>query len=234
MSSTRFRLFPWFKTDDTQKATTVAHRPSYGDYVLSRLPQELERYVFEMSCQDDVRHARMLSQVAQRVRIWVSPFVKEHVLLDAPDYDRSVRQLMRDVSKHPPPEFYVGSIMIPYNLKIPDAIVFLRSYRKLQSLACWIKKEHSGDMQNLWAALNEHAPEKLSIRLWGLFRQSDEVDWSAPLFQSVTHLEIVDSHRVWLDWRGLAVPDRSKGRGHGYFGEQSTHGSARDERVSHG
>ncbi|EIN05845.1 hypothetical protein PUNSTDRAFT_145751 [Punctularia strigosozonata HHB-11173 SS5] len=203
----------------TKKATATAtangssHSPQETSTAVQNtkpLPYELERYIFEMNAWADPVFARKVSLTAKRVHVWMTALLHNHIMLQITQFNRGVRELMNDVrEKRRPPGYYeahVKSLSIPYNFDVPDAIMFLEAFPKLRALGCWVSIEQPGGVepaQQLWKALIRHAPEKLSLRLLNLF-ENNAPDWNAPIWQNVTHLEIVDSHIFWMHWKELA------------------------------
>jgi hypothetical protein len=135
------------------------------------------------------------------------PLLHNHINLEVTQFKPALRSLMNEIKEQArPKEFYessVKSLMIPYNLDVPDAIMFLRACPKVEKLACWLTLPEPNP--ELVDALKNLQPRSLSIRLLNLFGGKEELpDFSVPLFQNVTHLEIIDSHAFWTPWEDIA------------------------------
>ncbi|KAF8661651.1 hypothetical protein AX16_001292 [Volvariella volvacea WC 439] len=183
-----------------------------GPFVEPRLPQDLERTIFEMAALSDRRKLLpVLIQVAHRVRNWLEPLLDEIVVLQAdslhncpssifpnrrPYYPQSSRRLH---VKH-----VLGFGGVPHASE-PDWLSFLQGCYNLQSLAVWrdiIPETLSCLVSIIHSPLRTVSPSgllRLSASLHQLFGP-EHVNFNHEVLKDITHLEMLDYSAQLAQW----------------------------------
>ncbi|KAF8647505.1 hypothetical protein AX16_006661 [Volvariella volvacea WC 439] len=172
-----------------------------------RLPQELERIIFEIAAHDDRNRALpMLMRVARRVRDWLQAIVYDSIVLNDPSFYTTSRSPL-----HHPPRFPSG----PQTLYVRNLLV-VRTFNKVESEPEWgdfLPQCHNLQDLAIWTDI---VPDTLSlltstiqsplrtVRPCGLLRLSVSLanlfpgglaDFNHEIFKSITHLEVLEFSR---------------------------------------
>ncbi|KAF8649081.1 hypothetical protein AX16_006028 [Volvariella volvacea WC 439] len=180
-----------------------------------RLPQELERIIFEIAARSDRnRTLPVLVRVARRVREWLQAILYDTVvLLNADFYEGSKSPF------HHPPRFPSGAqILYVRNLLVshmdnpvdsePDWKELLPKCHNLEDLAIWsLNSTPDADtlptlisaIQSPLRTVTSHGLLRLSITLSDLFPDGP-VDFSHEIFRDLTHLEVLSFPRGCEHW----------------------------------
>ncbi|KAJ7699025.1 hypothetical protein B0H17DRAFT_1196611 [Mycena rosella] len=167
-----------------------------------RLPPELERGIFELAADTYPTTIPTLLQVAQRVRIWVEPLLYRVLRLDILSPHLAVKLLQTIKAK--PPQFAASSVQHVLLLHSSfgdrfnsDVESLLESCPSIINLAFIGGSAHISILPLLG---NMHV-QRLTVRLGDLFsddRDPDAIDLGHPMFGSMTHLDLLDDLRGWM------------------------------------
>ncbi|KAF8646642.1 hypothetical protein AX16_007141 [Volvariella volvacea WC 439] len=180
-----------------------------------RLPQELERIIFEIAARNDmVGTLPALLLIARRVHAWLNPIRYEIMAICVEDY---CRDFPKPFSHHRRIQHPLGpqGALVKHLLFDTDDHSgfdwdgFLPTCYNLQTLALW--SDSTGrlvhTLQNLTSAifspLRTISPPgllHLSASLVGLF-PGGAVDWTHPILKDITHLDVLDHPHVFGEWK---------------------------------
>ncbi|KAF8200261.1 hypothetical protein BJ912DRAFT_1054644 [Pholiota molesta] len=161
----------------------------------SELPEDVERLIFEMAAREDRQAAlHTLVLVDHRVRKWVEYVIYESVILR----DAKHARLFLDGLECKHPDFAAGAVKI---LALPRRVSFDTSFKILS--ICRDVRHFS------WLPINPPSPEiidliaglpLISLRARLSSFAGSNPDFSAPLFNGLTTLFVVDHQDVWKTW----------------------------------
>ncbi|KAF8649129.1 hypothetical protein AX16_005992 [Volvariella volvacea WC 439] len=177
------------------------------------LPLELEREIFLLAASTDFDTAQTLFNVAQRVRVWIEPYVYMVIMQGE---GTTIRPKGHKTPQTPPLESYakhIRHLLLGYTLD-PDIVdVYLNACTGVSDLALW---SHTLNIQMANTIGRLPSLRRLSTNLEKLFRPVGAnpsafhvtfptPDFSHPLFANLTHLEITNPCKEWTGaWDGLA------------------------------
>ncbi|KAJ7699046.1 hypothetical protein B0H17DRAFT_1049990 [Mycena rosella] len=165
----------------------------------ARLPPELERAIFELAAHTDRTAIPKLLRVAQRVLIWLEPLLYRVLRFDGAN--PSVTQLEAIKAK---PASFLASAVRHVNFDGNVSLDVVKSI--LESCPGIVNLGLGWELGNptFSPVLGNMRIQRLSANLRELFRRDGEsaVDLEHPMFNSVTHLELLDDlgtkTEVWM------------------------------------
>ncbi|KAK7045155.1 hypothetical protein R3P38DRAFT_2882826 [Favolaschia claudopus] len=185
--------------------STLVQREVETEMKAERLCEDLERIIFETAALSDPVSIPNLILVARRVKNWVQPFFCRSVFIShsssIPGHPRFTSEfILKGISRQPPAFFSsnVRNLYIGYHFLGVNTVLG----------ACSGVTElflNFGLLVNI-AVLNRMSRlQRLTIEIDRLF-SGRPVDFSIPLFQNLTHLEILDGagDRTVVQWRKIA------------------------------
>ncbi|KAF8643543.1 hypothetical protein AX16_008977 [Volvariella volvacea WC 439] len=182
-----------------------------GSILEPRLPQDLERTVFEFAAYSERRSIPLLIQVARRVKAWLEPILYEIAILHGYDVYKgdAIANFYYNCPLHPPglQPHYIKHLLIEYGRRPGDEYILKGCYN-VQSLTIW------GTEQVTWNHVVEllRSPRRtvsppgllrLSAAMLKLFPQR-EVDFNHDILQDITHLDVLDASAVWQEGNNYA------------------------------
>ncbi|KAF9564823.1 hypothetical protein CPC08DRAFT_760001 [Agrocybe pediades] len=168
-----------------------------------RLPEDVERIVFEMAAREDVGVAiETLVFVCHRVRIWVEYVMYETVVLKSGAHAGFFLKALE--RKHPEfPERAVRILALPPLTTGEVAQKILLLCKNLKHLSWPAAERLSPDVIE---TISKLPLKSLRLRLEKLFRV--EPDFSSPIFQHIDTLFIVDKAKEWKEWKWVGFRTR--------------------------
>ncbi|KAJ7444647.1 hypothetical protein B0H11DRAFT_2249922 [Mycena galericulata] len=142
------------------------------------LPPELEREIFELSAHLHPESAPKLLLVAHRVLTWIEPLIYRVISIQG-----NCAPVLR-MLRSKPTQFFGDNVHCLLGDGVPAAEleeIFLSAVLSLR-------------------------PQKLGMDLYSLFGDTDLVDFSLPLFTTITHLDLFDIISELVEpWSNLAL-----------------------------
>ena len=139
------------------------------------------------------------------------------------------RSFLRTVAEKPPEFFatHVKCLCIPFSVTVAEAIKLLSVCTGLNSLACWLLPVDGTNTFTLSVATSDPTlPDGVpyvtpglpsitslvtSLHLRSLcarlciFSAESNPDFTSPLFQNITHLDIADRWETWMTWSWTGI-----------------------------
>ncbi|KIK35836.1 hypothetical protein CY34DRAFT_16776 [Suillus luteus UH-Slu-Lm8-n1] len=163
--------------------------------MLQCLPNEIERIIFRIATTTHpIHHLPSYLLVAGRVHDWVEELMYHTVILTSEFQGRGF------VDSCPLASAKVKALCLGGNLQLTTAARILELCRSIDDLALWVLP--GGDVPDVPAclliALNRLPLSRLSVRLSAIFcRTAAPYLPSIPLFEKVTHLELLEGWVLW-------------------------------------
>ncbi|KAJ7059490.1 hypothetical protein C8F01DRAFT_1370414 [Mycena amicta] len=150
-----------------------------------RLPQDLEREIFELTACLYPGKRAILVLVARRVRAWVEPFIYKTLIVNGLDGAQHILSL----AASRPPEFFpsiVRRLVLSADTHIPANVLALCTGATHLAMEDDILREHWAQIHATFLSL-QHVQ-----RLTFAARELPVLDPTAPVFSLVTHLSLLD------------------------------------------
>ncbi|KAJ7694377.1 hypothetical protein B0H17DRAFT_1057510 [Mycena rosella] len=175
-----------------------------------RLPPELEREIFRTTAFLHPGRIPTLLLVAQRVKIWVEPFLYQIVVFTPGAlFDGVLSSIkpftsmqFRPATRTKPRSFFrdhVRHLCIGLqDLPAEDVEEVLSSCSDVTNLLLFVDLD-----PRLFDLVARMPLQRLCTDLRGLFAEG--IDLTHPLFTNITHFDIIDSTASMEDWAGLAL-----------------------------
>lgn len=136
----------------------------------------------------------------------IEPFIYENVILDFPILTAEL--FIRTLDSRPASFFakYVTNLRITNSMTFSQASRILSVCTGAVNISCWASPTTKA---GLLPVIRLHPVQKLSVKLEDIMDLSPTLDFSHPLFENLTHLEIVNPPAYSLDstpsidWSGL-------------------------------
>ncbi|KAJ7444653.1 hypothetical protein B0H11DRAFT_1880658 [Mycena galericulata] len=160
------------------------------------LPPELEREIFELSAYLHPESAPKLLLVAPRVLTWIEPLMYRVISIE--EDSAPVLHVLR----FKPPQFLDKNVQHLLLDSVTDDAVeeILSACTRVRSLVLLPSSP------SVLSAVLRLRPQKLAIDLDSLFGGTDLVDFSLPLFTTITHLDMFDVLSEFIGpWPNLAL-----------------------------
>ncbi|KII92124.1 hypothetical protein PLICRDRAFT_50551 [Plicaturopsis crispa FD-325 SS-3] len=195
--------------------------------MISALPHDVERIVFEIAAQDDSYTACQLARTARRVQCWVEPIIYERVVLEnGGQLSLFMRNVVSDAAKRgspcsTKPQNFIGKSVKDIRITFMPTkgddqegiMAVFGACTAATSFVYWPDPIFGSG----WIPFNfieypslfepvvrgSLRPKRLSSSLYqltGMHRPKFEL----PIFAHVTHLEIKDIWEMWQHWPSLA------------------------------
>ncbi|KAJ7446009.1 hypothetical protein B0H11DRAFT_2249187 [Mycena galericulata] len=156
------------------------------------LPPELEREIFELSAHLHPGSAPKLLLVARRVLTWIEPLIYRVISIDGTTTSAPILHTLR--SK--PAQFFDDNVqhLLVEGVTDDEVEEILSACTRIRSLVL------IGVRPSDLSSVLRLRPKKLAIQLDALFGRTDLVDFSRPLFTTITHLDLFAGFiRPWPD-----------------------------------
>ncbi|KAG1843505.1 hypothetical protein C8R48DRAFT_780648 [Suillus tomentosus] len=189
----------------TSHSTQDYYQPEHADSesesqptstVMLRLPHEIERTIFQLAAGvHPTNHLLSYLLVAERVRHWIEEVMYRTVIFT------SEAQACRFINSRPVASAKVKSLCLGSTLHLVTAADVMELCNHINNLALWIVPE--GDAPGVPACLLNalsRLPKlsQLSIRVSTVFcRTAVPFLPSMPLFNAITHLELLEGWVLW-------------------------------------
>ncbi|KAJ7446008.1 hypothetical protein B0H11DRAFT_2290743 [Mycena galericulata] len=160
------------------------------------LPPELERTIFELSVHLHPGSAPKLLLVAHRVLTWIDPLIYRVISIE-----RNSDPILHTLHLKPT-QFFDDNVRHLFVDRLTgDALVeILSACTRIQSLVLLAPKPYAR------SAVLRLRPQKLAIELDSLFGDTDLVDFSLPLFTTITRLDLIEIISEFIKpWSNLAL-----------------------------
>ncbi|KAF8649077.1 hypothetical protein AX16_006024 [Volvariella volvacea WC 439] len=187
-----------------------------------RLPQELERIIFEIAARNDRdKTMPVLMLVARRVRDWLQPIRYETLVLDSSLFDQLSESPLILPPRLPsrPQALHVRNLLVtgyqPKNLAFDWIEDLLPQCPNLQDLAIWCITPITSNILSLLTSAIQSPLRTVTSR--GLIRLSASLaelfpdghtDFHHEVFKDLTHLEVLDfpreSRGQWIEGNNYA------------------------------
>ncbi|KAJ6571098.1 hypothetical protein B0H19DRAFT_1064214 [Mycena capillaripes] len=157
-----------------------------------RLPPGLERNIFELAGIGDLGMIQISLRVARRVRIWMEVFLHRVMFVDRYSHSKKTYALLGAL--HFKPAAFLSDAVRHLYLDLTSILspaetrTLLRLCENITSLAVIGRCAEPG----LLPILATMHLRRLSIKLGGLFASPPAIDFTHPLFTSITHLYLMD------------------------------------------
>ncbi|KAJ7097545.1 hypothetical protein C8R44DRAFT_811605 [Mycena epipterygia] len=164
-------------------ATASLHRTPNGRN--PTLPLELEREIFELTARVYPKMAPILLRVAQRVHTWIEPLLYETLILRVPESNSS--HMLALLKSKPTSFLYVRNLLLDDSfLKHADhSKLAISACSKVQDLALFNPRPSESLLSHL-AAMKL---QRLMVRLDLLFGHTSLINFTLPVFATITHLD---------------------------------------------
>ncbi|RXW17601.1 hypothetical protein EST38_g8252 [Candolleomyces aberdarensis] len=186
----------------------------------SDLPEDLCRLVLELVAELDPETGRSCALVSRKVNAWIEPVLFHTLIIQSASQLESLRRIVEDAnhgnsSSTKSPDFFANHVkvvaIITLNSDAANILSVLKACRNVEILVLWSNPNKldmgaaspSGILGKELRDLRDFmtSPE-LSPRRISMFHHilsTDEAHFSHPIFQNVTHLELVrvDSKAGW-------------------------------------
>ncbi|KAJ7444646.1 hypothetical protein B0H11DRAFT_2291205 [Mycena galericulata] len=158
------------------------------------LPPELEREIFELSAHLHPGSAPNFLLVARRVLTWIEPLIYRVISIQG-----NCAPVLRTL-RSKPTQFFGENVHCLLVDGVPAA-----ELEEILSVSTGIRSlVLLGASPSILSAVLRLRPQKLAIHLESLFGRTDLVDFSLPLFTTVTHLDLFDSEFTG-PWQKIAL-----------------------------
>ncbi|KAJ7446000.1 hypothetical protein B0H11DRAFT_1930343 [Mycena galericulata] len=172
------------------------------------LPPDLEREIFELSAHLYSESAPKLLLVARRVLTWIEPLIYRAISVEGDSAPilhalRMKPQFFDDNVQH----LFIADVFSGDNLEeILSACTGIRSLVLLGASTSVLSLVLLAPKPYARSAVLRLRPQKLAIHLESLFGGTDLVDFSLPLFTTITHLDMFDILSEFIGpWPNLAL-----------------------------
>ncbi|KAJ3969607.1 hypothetical protein EV361DRAFT_803535 [Lentinula raphanica] len=186
----------------------LSHSPSKKTVI--NLPPEIEREIFEFAARSSPGTAVKLAGLCKQTQYWMEWLIYETVALDHPA-TRTAAFIRTLEAK--PKEFFsqrIKNLYLSYSITVEDAHKVLAVCSELTHLTCWAQAY----LNPSTSSTNTSSLTRLSIKLDMLSAPNSLPSFSHPIFQTLTHLEIVSPPSVnigvSIDWDALIALPRLK------------------------
>ncbi|KAJ2924612.1 hypothetical protein H1R20_g12483, partial [Candolleomyces eurysporus] len=195
-------------------------------FCFSDLPEDLCRLVFELVAESDPETGRSCALVSKEVNAWIEPILYRTLIIQSEAQLESLRRIVEDTnqidsSSTKSTDFFATYVkvvaIVTLRSDAANALSVLKACPNVEILVLWSnpnKLEAGGaspygtlakDLRDLRDFITS---PKLSPRRISMFHHiltTSEVHFSHPIFQNVTHLELVrvDSKAGWETLRSL-------------------------------
>ncbi|KAL0945890.1 hypothetical protein HGRIS_012175 [Hohenbuehelia grisea] len=159
------------------------------------IPLDILRVIFELSARSSSQMAWRLSLVSRLVNHWMDAVIYGVIWINS---QRQAEKLAKTLQSKPKTCQRIKVLAIPYGVSHTTAATILPLCVNLEGLACWASKPLS-----IPSILTLSAMRRLSLNICGSDGLFIQPDFSARLFTSITHLELCDIERAWLQWHGF-------------------------------
>ncbi|KAJ7446017.1 hypothetical protein B0H11DRAFT_2249198 [Mycena galericulata] len=159
-------------------------------------PPELEREIFELSAHRHPRSAPKLLLVAHRVLTWIEPLIYRVISIE-----RNNAPILH-AFRLKPTQFFDNNVQHLFVDSVTDDEVeeILSACTGIRSFVLF------GSSPSLLPTVLRLRPQKLAIQLDTLFGRIDLVDFTLPLFTTITHLDLYDIPSEFIrPWPNLAL-----------------------------
>ncbi|KAF8647804.1 hypothetical protein AX16_006536 [Volvariella volvacea WC 439] len=185
--------------------------PDTTPVVEARLPQDLERVIFEIAAYNERSAIPTLQEVARRVKVWVEPILNEIFIVhggnnfDTGDADA---WFYYNRPEHPPDlQPYIRHLLIEFGTR-PGAEYILQRCYNVQNLTIWGFRSVTldGIVELLHSPHRTVSPPgllRLSAEMLQLFPEK-KVDFNLDILQELTHLDVLDASVGWQDGNNYA------------------------------
>ncbi|KAJ7467055.1 hypothetical protein FB451DRAFT_1178298 [Mycena latifolia] len=166
------------------------------------LPYELEREIFELTARAHPKCAPQLALVSSYVQTWVEAVIYETIVLGAPSNKQNL--FWRTFTSRPPLFFSkkIRALHLTTGVSYSQARRIISVCTNLSSLTCWANPLTSREEFCALLSPNlRHLSVNASI-LWSPTGPTTGPDLAHPIFERLTHLEIVNPPS-WFDWAPL-------------------------------
>ncbi|KDQ22646.1 hypothetical protein PLEOSDRAFT_1109744 [Pleurotus ostreatus PC15] len=186
--------------------------------IFPSLPQDIARLILECSAEQDRNSALTLAYLSRQVRSWIDQIIYRSVVIEHP---RQAEAFCWTLGQRHKSFFqtHVYTICFAYGITLRHTVKILSVCDRLSSLACWIEpasrllptttveatvtrvQPHLFTMLSVANIVSsfEYAPRRLSCTLHHLQCTTDP-DFSAPLLENVTHLDLYRESQFFYDW----------------------------------
>ncbi|KAJ7446002.1 hypothetical protein B0H11DRAFT_395049 [Mycena galericulata] len=157
---------------------------------------ELEREIFELSAHLHPGSAPKLLLVAHRVLTWIEPLIYRVISIQG-----NCAPVLR-MLRSKPTQFFGDNVHCLLGDGVPAAELeeILSVCTGIRSLVLF------GTSPSSLSAVLSLRPQKLGMDLYSLFGDTDLVDFSLPLFTTITHLDLFDIISELVEpWSNLAL-----------------------------
>ncbi|KAJ7167955.1 hypothetical protein C8R46DRAFT_1094577 [Mycena filopes] len=190
--------------------------PSQADVSNPRLPPELERVIFEFAAITHRTSIPTFMRVCWRVKQWVEPLLYEVVFVTSP-FVNHVRQMQGipvmpvEVFIHAiatkPHSFFAASVRHLFLQSYLESATVSTIFAACSSLTHLYYTPYDHDPRaHLLALESLHHLEQVAFFVTDLFPRT--LDWTRPMFQHLTHLELLDTPTALALGTGMALPAR--------------------------
>ncbi|KAL0945910.1 hypothetical protein HGRIS_012192 [Hohenbuehelia grisea] len=169
--------------------------------IVCDIPLDILRVIFELSARSSSRMALHLSLVSRLIHNWMDTVIYDVVWIDS---QRQAEKFVEAIQSKPSTFCQrIKVLCIPYGVLHTTAATILPFCPDLEGLACWTPEPLS-----LPSILTLARTRRLSLNICGSNGPFIQPDFSARLFTRITHLELFDIERAWLQWHGFEhMPD---------------------------
>ncbi|KAF8649076.1 hypothetical protein AX16_006023 [Volvariella volvacea WC 439] len=192
-----------------------------AELVEPRLPQELERIIFELAARtDNNKSLPALLRVARRVRDWLQGIIYETIVLKDSDFYKRSKSSLHHPSRFPSGTqlLYLRKLLVSHMDNAaesePNWWELLSQCHNIQDLAIWSMSPPPADdtLSTLSSLLisplrsvTPHGLRRLSMSLVHLF-YSCQTSFNHEVFKDITHLEVLDFPKgcEWKEGNNLA------------------------------
>ncbi|KAF8650715.1 hypothetical protein AX16_005088 [Volvariella volvacea WC 439] len=186
--------------------------PDTTPIVEARLPQDLERVIFEIAAYNERSGIPTLQKVARRVKVWLEPILNEMYIVrtgggahwgdaDAMFYYNHPLQLP-DLQPH-----HIKHLLVGFGTR-PGAEYILQRCYNVQNLTVWGfgSLTLDGIVELLHSPHRTVSPPgllRLSAAMLSLFPER-KVDFNLDILQDLTHLDVLDTSFEWQEGNNYA------------------------------
>ncbi|KAG5645312.1 hypothetical protein DXG03_006501 [Asterophora parasitica] len=178
------------------------------DRAFPPLPHDVERLILECSAYHDRSMALKLVRLSRRTQTWIDPILYRNVTLEYPSQAEAFVRTLESSQKRR--NFFATQVKIlcfAYAVDLRDAVKILSACKSVTSLASWLELSHlsanisHSDLESFSQLLTNGTLQlhRLSMILHDFLCVPDP-DFTIPVLQHVTHLDIYQGSDHFRDW----------------------------------